>query len=379
MPSRPPRLPDDKRMRNAHPAIGLPSRPTRLVLIATVLSGHCLLAGTATAAAPEIRQHQSNRVPACVTPERLMEFLKARNPGLDRRFERIATWYRQHGEAWRVRWDYAFFQMAIETNYLSFRRPDGRSGDVDPRQNNFAGIGTTGGGVPGDRFPDVKTGVLAQIQHLVAYSGEPIAAPVAPRTALKQGDIVSASRNLGRAVRFSDLARRWAADPRYGRSIEFVADSFRREQCPTSGDGRDAPRANGRDELPWRRSSALDAATDAKAPEPQAAVRPRQIVRTIWKRGDPVLASRGESDTRSGPTLNAPLATPTAAGADGTVAPAPPSQLVASQTQSTAPVTVAKAIDTSERSGLLGSLANMAQAMEMPIVAPAPRLAQRAP
>ena len=59
---------------------------------------------------------------------------------------------------------------------------NGRWGDVNPKQNNFAGLGTTGGGVPGDSYPDVNTGVLAQIQHLVVYSGERIDDPVGART-----------------------------------------------------------------------------------------------------------------------------------------------------------------------------------------------------
>ena len=62
--------------------------------------------------------------------------------------------------------------MILETNALKYRRGDGRRGDVHEKQNNFAGIGATGRGAPGDRFPDIKTGVHAQIQHLVAYSGE---------------------------------------------------------------------------------------------------------------------------------------------------------------------------------------------------------------
>ena len=37
-------------------------------------------------------------------------------------------------------------------------------------QYNFAGIGTTGGGVPGNSYPDVRTGIRAQIQHLKAYA-----------------------------------------------------------------------------------------------------------------------------------------------------------------------------------------------------------------
>ena len=142
-------------------------------------------------AAPAIRTDPANAVPGCVTPVRLMAFLAERNPGLDARFKDIANHYRYFGDAWRVRWDYAFFQMVLETNYLTFRRPGGVRGDVDARQNNFAGIGATGGGVAGDRFATVATGVHAQIQHLVAYSGERLAAPIASRTRLKQDDIIS--------------------------------------------------------------------------------------------------------------------------------------------------------------------------------------------
>ena len=88
-----------------------------------------------------------------------MAFLATRNSNLIPRFSTIASWYARHGDAWRVRWDYAFFQMLIETNFLTYRQPNGRWGDVDPKQNNFAGLGTTGGGVPGDSYPDVSTGV----------------------------------------------------------------------------------------------------------------------------------------------------------------------------------------------------------------------------
>lgn len=197
---------------------------------ACVLSGGPVAEAGAVPAA-EIRISEASRVPSCVTPDRLMAFVASRNEGLEPRFADIARWYKHYGEAWRVRWDYAFFQMVVETNALRFRRGDGSRGDVRPEQNNFAGIGTTGGGVPGDAFPDVKTGVLGHIQHLVAYSGERLAAPVAPRTRAKQDDIVSASSRTGRPVRFSDLARRWAVDRRYGQSIEAIAESFRKAHC----------------------------------------------------------------------------------------------------------------------------------------------------
>lgn len=322
---------------------------------------------TVAIAAPAIRTGPSNPVPACVTPERLMAFLTERNPSLDPRFAGIATYYKQWGDAWRVRWDYAFFQMAIETNYLKYRRGDGRRGDVNPSQNNFAGIGATGGGVPGDRFADVSSGVHAQIQHLVAYSGERLAKPIAPRTALKQEDIVSESQALNRPVTFGDLARRWAVDRQYARSIDFVAGTYRdkfcrdgeaasnaitppapqparrREFLPPSGLGGPKPSALAGPEteepasgdaevLPW-------ATAPAVAPTPAAAVPPPQPkpakktqakakspsnspARTIWARGDtpsspaPATPARLTTAATAAP---APLASPAVVSEDANV------------------------------------------------------------
>ncbi|MEZ5849917.1 MAG: glucosaminidase domain-containing protein [Hyphomicrobiaceae bacterium] len=193
-----------------------------LASAAVVTPGH--------AAAPEIRTSARNKVPACVTPERLMRFLRSGNRRLLPKFNNIASYYKEHGERWNVRWDYAFFQMVIETNYLKFVNNAGK-GDVSPRQNNFAGIGTTGGGVPGDSFPDVSTGVLGQIQHLVAYSGEEVPRPVAQRTRDKQDEILAKSRRLRHAPTFQDLSGRWAVDRRYGRSINFIADRYRAAYC----------------------------------------------------------------------------------------------------------------------------------------------------
>src|SRR5262245_8280146 len=142
----------------------LPRRLKRQLLIAAAV----LTAGsgaTATSAAsgrgpilPEIRVSAASQgVPACVTPSRLMHHLTQRTRDLDPRFRDIARYYKLHGDALGIRWDYAFYQMLLETNYLSFKTDSGRPGDVNARQNNFAGIGATGGGVPGDSFPDVST------------------------------------------------------------------------------------------------------------------------------------------------------------------------------------------------------------------------------
>ncbi len=194
-------------------------------------------ASSAGQAAPAIQLSATNQVPACVTPGRLEQFLD--DQLRQRRRQRaaahrpIAKWYRKYGEEYNVRWDYAFFQMALETNFLSFRRADGRRGDVHPRQNNFAGLGATGGGVAGDRYEDAATGVLAQIQHLVVYSGRRIQRPVGRRTRQAQDIILSSTAKIRRRrpVTFADLAGRWAADRKYGRSIGRLAGVFYADYC----------------------------------------------------------------------------------------------------------------------------------------------------
>src|SRR5215472_6017916 len=98
----------------------------------------------AAASLPEIKTSATNRVPECATPGRMMRFLKSRNPELSTRYQEIATEYMRLGEMLGVRWDYAFYQMIIETGSLSYRRGN-RAGDVRAEQNNFAGLGAVGG------------------------------------------------------------------------------------------------------------------------------------------------------------------------------------------------------------------------------------------
>lgn len=74
----------------------------------------------------------------------------------------------EEAEAEGVKAEVVFGQVCKETGFLRF------GGDVQPDQCNFAGIGATGG-VPGASFPDVRTGIRAQVQHLKAYaSDEPL-------------------------------------------------------------------------------------------------------------------------------------------------------------------------------------------------------------
>ena len=63
-----------------------------------------------------------------------------------------------------VRGEVVFEQAMLETGWLQF------GGDASAGQFNFSGLGTTGGGVAGNSFPDVRTGIRAQVQHLKAYA-----------------------------------------------------------------------------------------------------------------------------------------------------------------------------------------------------------------
>ena len=65
-----------------------------------------------------------------------------------------------------VKVEVAFAQAMKETNFLKY------GGDVSIGQYNFAGIGATGGGEPGNSFANVQTGIRAQVQHLKAYASE---------------------------------------------------------------------------------------------------------------------------------------------------------------------------------------------------------------
>ena len=80
--------------------------------------------------------------------------------------EELARMFIEEGEAEGVRGDVAFAQSLHETGYFKF------GGIVLPTQNNYAGIGALNGNATGQAasFPDPRTGVRAQIQHLKAYA-----------------------------------------------------------------------------------------------------------------------------------------------------------------------------------------------------------------
>lgn len=70
----------------------------------------------------------------------------------------------EEADAEGVRGEVVFEQAMLETGWLQFQ------GVCEPSQFNFAGLGATGGDEPGNSFPDVRTGIRAQVQHLKAYA-----------------------------------------------------------------------------------------------------------------------------------------------------------------------------------------------------------------
>lgn len=198
--------------------------------------GVCLLAAALAAISapaiaaslPQIQTTASNKVPACVTPGRLGAFLKSRNSSLQPRYDDLAVYYMRHGEDLGIRWDYAFYQMVVETNTLRY------TGDVDADQFNFAGLGATGNGVKGEQFKTISDGVRAHLEHVLMYAGKHIDNPVAERTRKVQEwkILVPYQRSIGGPMTFTHLGRKWAPGDRgYSDDIKAIADRFNAAFC----------------------------------------------------------------------------------------------------------------------------------------------------
>ena len=72
--------------------------------------------------------------------------------------------YLEECQAEGLKAEVAFCQAMLETGFLRY------GGDVQINQYNFAGLGATGNGAPGNSFDSVREGVRAQVQHLKAYA-----------------------------------------------------------------------------------------------------------------------------------------------------------------------------------------------------------------
>ena len=158
---------------------------------------------------------------ATATEEQMLAYLLRRNPNpkLTGTPEELVHAYYEEAEHEGIRADVALAQAFKETGCFAY------GGDVDWKQNNFCGLGATGGGVKGLSFPDMRTGARAHIQHLLAYSRKerPTNPIVDPRY-----DLIRTNRPdiYGRLRRWTDLNGVWAVPGRnYGQEILIIRDA----------------------------------------------------------------------------------------------------------------------------------------------------------
>ena len=147
-----------------------------------------------------------------VSAEDLLAFLLDANPEADMEFvENLVKYYIEEAAIEGVNHDIAFSQMCLETGFLRFGNL------VTPDQNNFCGLGATGPGQPGLRFPDPRTGVRAHIQHLKAYATD---APLNRELVNPRYFLV----RLGSSPAIWGLAGTWATDPLYADKINNILE-----------------------------------------------------------------------------------------------------------------------------------------------------------
>lgn len=153
----------------------------------------------------------------------LAGFLLKNNNRIDTSYAlTLANHYISEAEHEGVNPELAFTQMCHETGFLRF------GGTVNPKQNNFCGLGVTGNGVVGLSFRTAKEGVRAHIQHLKAYGS----------TDNLNNKLVDSRFNLvkrGSGRNLSDLTGKWATDRLYDKKIRILLNRLFRLSNNTPG------------------------------------------------------------------------------------------------------------------------------------------------
>jgi Mannosyl-glycoprotein endo-beta-N-acetylglucosaminidase len=128
----------------------------------------------------------------------------------------IATYYIEEGNAAGVRGDIAFAQGILETGWFMY------GGQVQPNQNNFAGI-RNADGVGFASFGSARLGVRAQIQHLRRYA-DPAASCAPPANVDPRCSLVTP----GIAPTWQQLDGKWAVPGTgYGNRIIGIYNDLR--------------------------------------------------------------------------------------------------------------------------------------------------------
>ncbi len=151
------------------------------------------------------------------TPERLASYLLGvcPSPRFTVPAPVLAEYYVRYCAEAGLRADLLWAQMLHETGYGRY------GGSVYPEQNNYAGIGATGGGEPGVTFVTAEAGVMAHVAHMVAYVYVSSPVPWANSAVDPRFDMVTPR---GAASVLTHLDGRWAVPGTgYGMRIEEIA------------------------------------------------------------------------------------------------------------------------------------------------------------
>lgn len=139
--------------------------------------------------------------------EQLSAFLQGYNKLLEKNFtDEFALLYIEEAAFEDVNHDVAFAQMCLETGFLTFGNL------VTPDMNNFCGLGAIDEEHRGESFPDIRSGIRAQIQHLKGYA----------TSASINNDLVDPRYKYiskGRSPTIAGLSGTWAQDPEYADKI----------------------------------------------------------------------------------------------------------------------------------------------------------------
>ncbi len=166
---------------------------------------------------------------AKATQDQMINFINKRNknPKLNCTVEQIVHLYYVEAGREGIRPDIALCQAIKETATWAY------GGDVVPEQNNYCGLGTTGGGVKGAYFDTPQLGARAHIQHLLAYTSKrlPKLEIVDPRY-----ELIKKFRPqiFGKLTRWTELNGVWAVPGNhYG---EDILQLWIQSQMPDASD-----------------------------------------------------------------------------------------------------------------------------------------------
>ena len=163
------------------------------------------------------------------TQEQMVNYINKRNPApkLNCTVKQLVHLYYVEAGREGIRPDIAICQAIKETGVWAY------GGDVVPEQNNYCGLGTTGGGVKGEFFATPQLGVRAHIQHLLSYASKrmPRVEVVDPRY-----ELIKKFRPqiFGKLTKWTELNGVWAVPGNhYG---EDILNLWMQAQLPDASD-----------------------------------------------------------------------------------------------------------------------------------------------